>query len=89
MNTLMISLLAFAGFVLVLGGVGYIEEAPLTIGHTLLGATVSLLGFVLWILAGLWHQMTSNSNPKRYTEERQITEEINRRYNNLPTRRHN
>jgi len=49
----MIALLAFAGFILVLGGVAYIEEAPLTLAHTLAGAGVSLMGIVLWIVAML------------------------------------
>lgn len=60
MNKLMIALLAFAGFILVFGGVAYIEESPLTLAHTLAGAGVSLMGIGLWIVAMLWHQMTSN-----------------------------
>ena len=53
MHKLMISLLAFAGFILVLGGLGYIEDAPLTLAHTLIGAGVSLMGIMLWIVAML------------------------------------
>lgn len=55
MHKLMIALLSFAGLVLVMGGLGYIESAPLTIGHTLIGALICLMGFVLWIVAMLWH----------------------------------
>ena len=53
MIKLMIALMAFAGLVLVLGGLGYIEEAPLTLAHTLAGAGISLMGIVLWIVAML------------------------------------
>jgi len=49
----MIALMAFAGLVLVLGGLGYIEDAPLTLAHTLVGAGVSLMGIMLWIVAML------------------------------------
>jgi hypothetical protein len=65
MNKLMISMLAFAGFVLVLGGVGYVEEQPVfTLAHTLAGAAISLAGIGLWIIAVLWHHMHRNHNPK-------------------------
>ena len=57
MNKLMISMLTFAGLVLVLGGLGYIEEAPMTLHHTLVGAGISLMGIGLWIIAMLWHHM--------------------------------
>ena len=59
MNKLMVALLFMAGFVLVLGGVGYIEESPLTLEHTLIGFSVSLMGVVLWILAMLWNYWSS------------------------------
>lgn len=62
MNKLMISLLAFAGFILVLGGVAYIEESPLTLAHTLAGAGVSLMGIGLWIVALLWHYTFEHRN---------------------------
>ena len=55
MHKLMIALLSFAGLVLVMGGLGYIESAPLTIGHTLIGSFICLMGFVLWIVAMLGH----------------------------------
>ena len=50
MNRLLEALLFMAGLVMVLGGLGYIEEAPLTLADTLIGAGVSLLGIFLWIL---------------------------------------
>ena len=50
----MVALLFMAGVVLVFGGVGYIEEAPLTLEHTLTGFSVFLMGIVFWILAMLW-----------------------------------
>ena len=62
MNKLMIALLAVAGLVLVLGGLGYIEEAPLTLAHTLIGAGVSLMGIGLWIVAMLWHYTYEHRN---------------------------
>ena len=62
MNKLMIALLTFAGLVLVLGGLGYIEDAPLTLAHTLIGAGVSLMGIGLWIVAMLWHYMHEHYN---------------------------
>ena len=37
MKDLSMTFLIFAGFILVLGGVGYIEDNPLTILHTLIG----------------------------------------------------
>lgn len=65
MHKLMISLLAFAGFVLVLGGVGYVDEQPVfTLAHTLIGAGISLMGIGLWIVAVLWHEMRRVHNPK-------------------------
>lgn len=62
MHKLMISLLAFAGFILVLGGLGYIEEAPMTLHDTLIGAGISLMGIALWIIAMLWHHMHNHYN---------------------------
>ncbi len=56
MKTFTIALHFFAGFILVLGGVGYIEDNPLTILHTLIGFGLSLAGIVLWILTVLLHQ---------------------------------
>jgi hypothetical protein len=38
---------------MVLSGVGYIEQAPLTLADTLIGAAISLIGIVLWIVAML------------------------------------
>jgi hypothetical protein len=58
----MISLLTLAGLVLVLGGLGYIEDAPMTLAHTLIGAGVSLMGIGLWIVAMLWHHMHEHYN---------------------------
>ena len=57
MNKLMISMLTFTGLVLVLGGLGYIEEAPMTLHDTLIGFGISLAGLCLWIIAILWHHM--------------------------------
>jgi hypothetical protein len=56
MKTFSIAFHFFAGFILVLGGVGYIEDNPLTIQHTLIGFGLSLAGIVLWILTVLLHQ---------------------------------
>jgi len=57
MNKLMISMLTFTGLVLILGGLGYIEEAPMTLRDTLIGFGISLAGICLWIVAVLWHHM--------------------------------
>jgi len=57
MNKLMISMLTFTGLVIVLGGLGYIEEAPMTLHDTLIGFGISLAGLCLWIIAMLWHHM--------------------------------
>jgi 5-enolpyruvylshikimate-3-phosphate synthase len=63
MHKLMISLLAFAGFVLVLGGVAHIDEQPVfTLAEALKGAGISLMGIGLWIVAVLWHEMHSHYN---------------------------
>lgn len=62
MNKLMISLLAFAGFILILGGVAYIEESPFTLARTLAGAGISLMGIGLWIVALLWHYTFEHRN---------------------------
>ena len=35
---------------MVLGGVGYIDDNPVTILHTLIGFGLSLAGIALWIL---------------------------------------
>ena len=56
MKTFSIAFLIFAGLIMVLGGVGYIEDNPVTILHTLIGFGLSLAGIVLWILAVLLHQ---------------------------------
>ena len=56
MKDLSMPFLIFAGFILVLGGVGYIEDNPLTILHTLIGFGLALGGIVLWILTVLLHQ---------------------------------
>lgn len=45
--------LVFTGLFMVLSGVGYIEQAPLTLHDTLIGASICLIGFVLWIVAML------------------------------------
>lgn len=45
--------LVFTGLFMVLSGVGYIEQAPLTLADTLIGAGISLVGIVLWIVAML------------------------------------
>lgn len=45
------AILAFSGFIMILSGVGYIEQAPLTLADTLIGAGISLIGVVLWIVA--------------------------------------
>ena len=50
MKNFTISLHFFAGFILILSGVGYIEDNPLTIPHTLIGFGLSLAGIALWIL---------------------------------------
>ena len=55
MHKLMVALLSFAGLVLVMGGLGYIESAPFSLADTLIGALICLMGFVLWIVAMLWH----------------------------------
>jgi len=47
------AILVFTGFVMVLSGVGYIDQAPLTLADTLIGAGISLIGIVLWIVAML------------------------------------
>ena len=62
MNKLMISMLTFTGLVLVLGGLGYIEEAPMTLHDTLIGFGISLAGLCLWIIAMLWHHMHKHYN---------------------------
>lgn len=62
MNRLLEALLFMAGLVMVLGGLGYIEEAPLTIGHTLIGAGVSLVGIFLWIVMLLSINIRSSRN---------------------------
>ena len=54
MKTFSISFLIFAGLILVLGGVGYIDDNPVTILHTLIGFGLSLAGIALWILGLLF-----------------------------------
>jgi hypothetical protein len=56
MKDLTISLHFLTGFILVLGGIGYIEDNPLTMLHTLIGFGLALGGIVLWILTVLLHQ---------------------------------
>ena len=56
MKTFSIAFLIFAGLIMVLGGVGYIEDNPVTILHTLIGFGLSLAGIALWILTVLLHQ---------------------------------
>ena len=60
MKDLSMTFLIFAGFILVLGGVGYIEANPLTILHTLIGFGLALGGIVLWILTVLLHQFLNS-----------------------------
>jgi hypothetical protein len=55
-------MLTFTGLVLVLGGLGYIEEAPMTLHDTLIGFGISLAGLCLWIIAILWHHMHKHYN---------------------------
>ena len=55
-------MLTFTGLVLVLGGLGYIEEAPMTLRDTLIGFGISLAGLCLWIIAILWHHMHKHYN---------------------------
>ena len=62
MNKLMIAMLTFTGLVLVLGGLGYIDEAPMTLHDTLIGAGISLMGIGLWIVALLWHYTFEHRN---------------------------
>lgn len=62
MNRLLEALLFMAGLVMVLGGLGYIEEAPLTLAHTLVGAGVSLMGIFLWIVMLLSINIRSSRN---------------------------
>jgi len=50
MKTFSLAFLIFAGLILVFGGVGYIDDNPLTILHTLIGFGLSLAGIALWIL---------------------------------------
>ena len=56
------ALLAFAGLIMVLSGVGYIEQAPLTLADTLIGAGISLIGIVLWIVALLHNHYLEHRN---------------------------
>ena len=50
MKNFSLALHIFAGFILILGGVAYIDDNPVTILHTLIGFGLSLAGIVLWIL---------------------------------------
>jgi len=59
---MLIASLVFTGLVMVLGGIGYIEEAPLTIQDTLMGAFISLIGIALWIVAMLYAQYERHRN---------------------------
>ena len=54
--------LVFTGFIMVLSGVGYIEQAPLTLHDTLIGAGISLIGIVLFIVAMLAHHFDVHRN---------------------------
>ena len=65
LHRLLDSLLFIAGLVMVLGGVGYIEQAPLTLAHTLAGAGIALIGVVLWIVALLHIHYMGVSNGHR------------------------
>jgi hypothetical protein len=62
MNRLLEALLFMAGLVMVLGGLGYIEEAPMTLADTLIGAGVSLMGIFLWIVMLLSINIRSSRN---------------------------
>lgn len=57
--------LVFTGLFMVLSGVGYIEQAPLTLADTLIGAGISLIGIVLWIAAMLNEHFRGQSNGHR------------------------
>ena len=50
MKNFSLALHIFAGFILILGGVAYIDDNPVTILHTLIGFGLSLAGIMLWIL---------------------------------------
>lgn len=65
MNRILEPLLFMAGLVMVLGGLGYIEEAPMTLADTLVGAGISLIGVVLWIVVLLNINYRSASNGHR------------------------
>lgn len=54
--------LVFTGLFMVLSGVGYIEQAPLTLADTLLGAFISLIGIALWIVAMLYSRYERHRN---------------------------
>lgn len=54
--------LVFTGLFMVLSGVGYIEQAPLTLADTLIGAGISLAGIALWIVALLYNQLERHRN---------------------------
>ena len=62
MNRLLEALLFMAGLVMVLGGLGYIEEAPMTLADTLIGAGVSLMGIFLWVVMLLSINIRSSRN---------------------------
>jgi len=62
MNRLLEALLFMAGLVMVLGGLGYIEEAPMTLADTLIGAGISLMGIFLWIVMLLSINIRSSRN---------------------------
>lgn len=62
MNKLLIASLAFTGLFMILSGVGYIEQAPLTLHDTLIGACISLIGIVLCIVAMLTHYYIEHRN---------------------------
>lgn len=59
---MLIGSLVFTGFIMVLSGVGYIEQAPLTLHDTLIGAGICLIGFVLFIVAMLTHHYHVHRN---------------------------
>jgi len=59
---MLIGSLVFTGLFMVLSGVGYIEQAPLTLHDTLLGAFISLIGIALWIVAMLYSHYERHRN---------------------------
>jgi len=61
MNRMLEAFLFMAGFVVIMGGVGFIEESPLNLPNVLTGFGLMLCGIVLGILGALHYQFTARN----------------------------